>query len=332
MQYTNEGDAILALFGDGMHRKWKLKKIFGQILLEKAPNFVQRETERSRRITEAVPFLAFSQDDCFAVSSIGQSVYLLDMMKSEIEMTYLEGGGATAAAFNPVKCFIIAIGDRNALINIFNFYDKRRKELDGHKSRITGLSFSNDGKFLISSGDNGQLYSRTFTSGTVTNKVETLMVNHEESDGHRPIFVQFVKDGYNVLAFDSKTVAIYNEDLKVQGMWTPPSESLGSIEHSAFSCDGKMVFIAFSCGIVGVLKSVESEWSMKLTNLIDPSDFIFYSSRGKRPVGASGLRPLVITSHPSFPKQFAVGLSDGRVFIVEEEAESEEWGERTVDF
>lgn len=65
---------------------------------------------------------------------------------------------ATFIAFNPEDNNIIAIGMDDSTIQIYNVrVDEVKHKLRGHSKRITGLSFSNVLKVLVSSGADAQV-------------------------------------------------------------------------------------------------------------------------------------------------------------------------------
>jgi len=73
--------------------------------------------------------------------------------------------------------------------------------------------------------------------------------------------------------------------------------------------------LVFFDGAVGVFHAV----SLRLLCRISPSSYLSSNV-------SSGVYPLVIAAHPSEPNQFALGLSDGGVQVLEPLESEGKWG------
>ncbi|CDP19482.1 unnamed protein product [Coffea canephora] len=88
------------------------------------------------------------------------------------------------------------------------------------------------------------------------------------------------------------------------GWWQwVPLESRSISTDATYSCDGNLLYASFRDGNIFLFTAA----ALELRCQISPSAYL--------PSNRS-LHPLVIAAHPSEPGQFAVGLTDGGVYIV----------------
>ncbi|KAK9279580.1 hypothetical protein L1049_013259 [Liquidambar formosana] len=87
------------------------------------------------------------------------------------------------------------------------------------------------------------------------------------------------------------------------------------ITHATNSCDGQSVYVSFKDGTVRVFvaKTLGPRCGIKLTAYTQPDSSL-------------EVYPLVIAAHPSEPNQFALGLTNGRVHVLEPLESEGEWG------
>jgi len=112
-------------------------------------------------------------------------------------------------------------------------------------------------------------------------------------------------------------LAIYNAS-KLDRLchWTPHDSLSASISNATYSCDGLLIYVSFIDGAVGVFDSE----NLRPHCRIAPSIYI-------QPGLSSGnVYPLVIAAHPSEPNQFAVGLTDGGIQVIEPLESECKWG------
>lgn len=91
-------------------------------------------------------------------------------------------------------------------------------------------------------------------------------------------------------------------------------EPAAPISHATFSCDSQLVYASFMDGTVRVFTS-----NLQLQCQINPNAYL-------PPDVSSASHPLVIAAHPQEPNQFAIGLTDGTVVIIEPLESEDKWG------
>ncbi|EOY31132.1 Transducin family protein / WD-40 repeat family protein isoform 8 [Theobroma cacao] len=87
------------------------------------------------------------------------------------------------------------------------------------------------------------------------------------------------------------------------------------VSHATYSCDSQSIYVSFEDGSVGVLTAS----TLRLRCRIGPAAYL-------PPNPSLRVYPLVIAAHPSDPNQFALGLTDGGVHILEPLESEGKWG------
>nr|GMD78212.1 protein TPR2-like isoform X2 [Ipomoea batatas] len=120
--------------------------------------------------------------------------------------------------------------------------------------------------------------------------------------------------GWEKLEFNS--IMINLTFFGIQG--TPLSAPISS---AIYSCDGMLVFAGFSDGAIGIFDAD----SFRLRCRIAASAYISSS------IGSSSgsAFPVVIAAHPSDANQFALGMNDGSVNVIEPSDAEPKWGSST---
>ncbi|KAI6681615.1 hypothetical protein NL676_035496 [Syzygium grande] len=102
--------------------------------------------------------------------------------------------------------------------------------------------------------------------------------------------------------------------LKCLKQWVT-REASGPITDATYSCNGQSIYLSFEDGSIGVLTASE----LRLRCRINPAAYI-------PPNPSLRVYPLVIAAHPSEPNQFALGLNDGSVYVLEPLESEGKWG------
>jgi len=223
---------------------------------------------------------------------------------------------ATFLAFPPQDNNIIAIGMEDSTIQIYNVrVDEVKSKLKGHQKRVTGLAFSHALNVLVSSGADAQLCVwGTDGWDRLRNKFLQLPAGRTPSS-QAETRVQFHQDQIHFLAVHETQIAIYEANkLDCLKQWIPPESHSAPISHATYSCDSQLIYASFFDGAVGVFHA----GSLWLRCRISPSSYL--SSN------VSSVYPLVIAAHPSEPNQFALGLSEGGVQVLEPLESEGKWG------
>jgi len=129
--------------------------------------------------------------------------------------------------------------------------------------------------------------------------------------------VQFHNDQVRLLVVHESQLAVYDASkLDRIRQWVPHAPFTAAISNATYSCDSQLVYTGFVDGSVGVFDAD----SLRPRCRLAPSVHI--------PQGVSGstVYPLVIAAHPAEPNQFALGLSDGGVQVIEPLESEGKWG------
>ncbi|KAJ0715915.1 putative transcription factor WD40-like family [Helianthus annuus] len=206
---------------------------------------------------------------------------------------------ASCIALSKNDAYVLsASGGKVSLFNMMTFKTKIR--LKGHQKQITGLAFSQALNSLASCGADaqGKLKSRSLQSppGYTSSLVGDTKV-------------QYHKYQLNLLVVHESHIAIYDPDLVCLKLWSPREPLSAPISSATYSSDGLLIFTGFSDGALGVFDAE----SLSLRFHVSPSAYISPSVSSSN----NTAYPLVIAAHPYDCNQFALGMSDGSVHVIE---------------
>ncbi|KAH9316517.1 hypothetical protein KI387_025144, partial [Taxus chinensis] len=326
--YTNSGAAVLALASNALHKLWKWSRnernpsgkstanIQPQMWQPASGIFMTNDMSDTNP-EEAVACIALSKNDSYVMSASGGKVSLFNMMTFKVMTTFMvPPPAATFLAFHPQDNNIIAIGMEDSTIQIYNVrVDEVKTKLKGHQKKITGLAFSHTLNVLVSSGADAQLCLWGI-DGWEKRKSKFIQVQAGRSSP--PVGdtrVQFHNDQIHLLVVHESQLAIYDASkLDRLRYWTPHDSLSAPISSAIYSCDSLLVFTSFCDGAVGVFDAD----SLRPRCRIAPSAYLAS--------GMNSVHPLVIASHPSEPNQFALGMTDGGVHVLEPSESEGKWG------
>ncbi|KAL9251834.1 Topless-related protein [Drosera capensis] len=325
--YTNSGLAILALASNAVHKLWKWQRndrnLSGKATASVIPQLWQPSSGilmtndlSDTNPEDAVPCFALSKNDSYVMSASGGKISLFNMMTFKTMTTFMAPPpAATFLAFHPQDNNIIAIGMEDSSIQIYNVrVDEVKTKLKGHQKRITGLAFSNVLNVLVSSGADSQLCVWSMDGWE---KLSCKYLQIPSGRAVNPLAdtrVQFHQDQIHLLAVHETQIAIYEAPkLECLKQWVP--QERGPITHAAYSCDSQSIYVSFEDGSVSVLTAS----NLRLRCRINPAAYL-------SPNSSMRVYPLVIAAHPSEPTQFALGLTDGGVCILEPLESDGQWG------
>ncbi|XAR53253.1 hypothetical protein NMG60_11021726 [Bertholletia excelsa] len=326
--YTNSGFAILALSANAVHKLWKWPKndrhLSGKATASVAPQLwlpssgiLMTNDIGDTNPEDAVPCFALSKNDSYVMSASGGKISLFNMMTFKTMTTFMPPPpAATFLAFHPQDNNIIAIGMEDSSIQIYNVrVDEVKTKLKGHQKRITGLAFSNSLNVLVSSGADSQICVWS-TDGWEKQTSKYLQIpNGRTAPPVSDTRVQFHQDQIHLLAVHETHIALYEAaKLECLKQW-PLRDANRSITHAAYSCDSQSIFVSFDDGCVDVFTAS----TLRVRCHISPTSYL-------PPNPTSRVYPLVIAAHPSEANQFAVGLSDGGVYVLEPLEAEGKWG------
>lgn len=323
--YTNAGSAILALSCNAVHKLWKWQKterntsgkataLVAPQLWQPASGILMTNDISDANPEESINCFALSKNDSYVMSASGGKISLFNMMTFKTMTTFTTPPpAATYLAFHPQDNNIIAIGMDDSSIQIYNVrVDEVKSKLRGHQKKITGLAFSNALNILVSSGADSQLCIWN-TDGWEKKGCKYLQLpSGRVMDTHSETRVQFHHDQIHLLVVHETQLAIYDASkLECLKQWTP---SQGSITHAVYSCDSQTIYASFADGSVCVFSQ-----ALKLRCRINPTAYLTSQP-------SLNVHPVVVAAHPSDPNQFALGLTDGSVHVLEPLESEGKWG------
>lgn len=326
--YTNSGFAILALASNAVHKLWKWprndRNSSGKATASIAPQLWQPSSGilmtndlSDTNPEDAVSCFALSKNDSYVMSASGGKISLFNMMTFKTMTTFMPPPpAATFLAFHPQDNNIIAIGMEDSSIQIYNVrVDEVKTKLKGHQKRITGLAFSNVQNVLVSSGADSQLCVWSMDGWE---KLACKSLQIPPGRAVNPLAdtrVQFHQDQIHLLAVHETQIAIYETPrLECLKQWVAP-ESRGPITHATYSCDSQSIYVSFEDGSISILTAS----NLRLRCRISPSAYL-------PPNPSMRVYPLCIAAHPSEANQFALGLTDGGVCVLEPLESDGQWG------
>ena len=132
-------------------------------------------------------------------------------------------------------------------------------------------------------------------------------------------WVQFNSDWSRLLVVHETQLAIYDAS-KMERIyqWIPQDALSAPISHASYSRNSQLVFAAFTDGNIGIF-DVEN---LRLRCRIAPPAYLSSAAINSNP----SVYPLVVAAHPQESNQFAVGLSDGSVKVIEPLESEGKWG------
>ncbi|KAJ1385596.1 WD40/YVTN repeat-like-containing domain superfamily [Sesbania bispinosa] len=328
--YTNSGAGILALGSNGIQKLWKWARNeqnpTGKATASVVPQHWQPNSGllmtndiSGVNLEEAVPCIALSKNDSYVMSACGGKVSLFNMMTFKVMTTFMTPPPAsTFLAFHPQDNNIIAIGMEDSSIHIYNVrVDEVKSKLKGHQKRITGLAFSTNLNILVSSGADAHLCVWSIDTWEKRKSIPIQLPVGKSPVGDTR--VQFHSDQLRLLVVHETQLAIYDASkMERIRQWVPQDVLPAPISYAAYSCNSQLIYASFCDANIGVFDAD----SLRLRCRIAPS--ICLSSAALS--GSQAVYPLVVAAHPLEPNQFAVGLTDGSVKVIEPTESEGKWG------
>ncbi|PWA58943.1 CTLH LisH motif, WD40/YVTN repeat-like-containing domain, Topless family [Artemisia annua] len=326
--YTNSGLGILALAANAVHKLWKWTRNDGNLTAKATTSVIPQLWQPTSGILmtndisdanpeDAVHCIALSKNDAYVVSASGGKVSLFNITNFKTLHTFMAPPpAATFLAFSPLDNNIMAIGMEDSSIEIYHVrVNEVKMKLEGHNKRITGLAFSDVLNVLVSAGADSQLCVWN-TSGWEKQTSKQLQIPAGRvSAPLAETRVQFHKDQTHLLAVHETQIAVYEAPrLESPKQWFPP-ETSSLITDATYSCDSQSIFVGFKDGRVAILASS----TLTLRCRISSAAYLPNNSNVR-------VHPLVIAAHPHEADQFALGLSDGGVCVLEPLESEGKWG------
>ncbi|KAK6288587.1 hypothetical protein POUND7_000128 [Theobroma cacao] len=328
--YTNSGVGILALGSNGVQKLWKWPRNEQNPSGKATANVVPQHWQPNSgllmtndvsgvNLEEAVPCIALSKNDSYVMSATGGKVSLFNMMTFKVMTTFMSPPPAsTFLAFHPQDNNIIAIGMEDSTIHIYNVrVDEVKSKLRGHQKRITGLAFSTSLNILVSSGADAHLCVWSIDTWEKRKSVLIQIPAGKAPTGDTR--VQFHSDQIRMLVVHETQLAIYDASkMERVRQWVPQDVLPAPISYAAYSCNSQSVYATFCDGNVGVFDADSLRLRCRISSSVYLSQAILK--------GNQAVYPLVVAAHPMEANQFAIGLSDGSVKVMESTESEGKWG------
>ncbi|KAF3456286.1 hypothetical protein FNV43_RR00936 [Rhamnella rubrinervis] len=298
---------LVSLGSDGVQKLWKWSRSEqnpgGKATASVVPQHWQPNSgllmsnDVPENVEEVVPCIALSKNDSYVMSACGGKVSLFNMMTFKVLTTFMPPPPAsTFLAFHPMDNNIIPVGMEDSMIHIYNVrVDEVKTKLKGHQKGITGLAFSAKLNILVSAGADAQL-----CCWNVDTWDKRKLITIQMPTGKAPV-------GDTQVQFDLDQLRL---------LWVPQDVLSAPLTSAAYSSTSQLLYAAFTDGNIGVFDAD----SLKLRCRIAPSAYLQQALSNSPTV-----YPLVVTAHPQEPYQFAIGLTDGSVKVIEP-SETEKWG------
>ncbi|GJT57836.1 topless-related protein 3-like protein [Tanacetum coccineum] len=328
--YTNSGVGIVALGSNGIQRLWKWARNEQNPTGKATANVIPQHWQPNSgllmtndvtgvNLEEAFPCIALSKNDSYVMSASGGKISLFNMMTFKVMTTFMPPPPAsTFLAFHPQDNNIIAIGMEDSTIHIYNVrVDEVKSKLRGHQKRISGLAFSTHLKILVSSAADAHICFWSIDSWEKRKMVQIQLPPGKAPTGDTR--VQFHTDQIRLLVSHETQLALYDASkMELIRQWLPQDNLSAPISYASYSCNSQLVYASFCNGNIGVFDAD----TLKLRCRIAPSVYLPTSV----PNGNQAPYPLVVAAHPQEQSQFAVGLTDGSVKVIEPSEAEGKWG------
>ncbi|GAY45846.1 hypothetical protein CUMW_092520 [Citrus unshiu] len=322
--YSHSGDFLVALTQTATHKLWKWQSN-KQSLEEENVNMEPQLYQPSSKLVMTNDIAADPKDSisCFALrgshlfSASGGKISIFSLETFQTLATFANPPPiATYFILLPQDLFAFGFDDSSILVHC-PCTKKTKAKLKGHQNRITCLAYSLSLNVLVSSGADAQLcvwdavgwkklcskFLHSFQTGLVP---ETTIVNH----------IQFHPDQIHLLSIHEGQIDVYEAPTLNHTSQLVPDKMDLPITYATYSCDGKCIYVSCKSGHVKVFdtSTLELRCQINLTAYAQPGTI------------SLELYPLVIAAHPLEPNRIALGLTNGRVHVIEPLESEVEWG------
>ncbi|XP_061340989.1 topless-related protein 1-like [Gastrolobium bilobum] len=334
LSYTNAGNGILALASNGDHLLWKWPQdnlnLDGKATTQVSPHIWQprsvlqlmRNDLTFTNSGDLISSFALSKNDSYLMSTSGGIISLFNMLTYKAVTTIVPPApmATTCLAFYPQDNNILAVGMDDSSILIYNVRtNKIEILLEGHSKRVTALAFSSSSNLLVSGDINAQIVVWN-TNGWGKQKDRYLQIHGQQvPEGLSETHIQFHQDQKHFLAVRNTHLATYEAtELRCVNQWVPEVPVV--ISQATFSSDGQTVYASFVDGTLAIFDAFNFQMQCR----INPSAYLSSTS-------SLSIYPLAIAAHPQKPTQFAVGLTDGRIFVFEPQKPGGDWSSSALN-
>lgn len=319
LTYSPSGDYILALADDATHKLWTWS--IGQNDFCKEDVFPKPRLHQPMSGETMKNEIAASVEDstsCFAIkgsylfSTSGAKIAVFDLKSFERVAAFGSPSKPTATHFIFIPGDLLAVGLDDGSILIHCLSSRKIKEkLDGHDQRITCLAFSRCFNVLVSSAADGKLCVWSSKSWVKLTSIDSIQNFCTRLNNKSSLVTQIQFDPYQIelLVVRDKWISRHAAPtLDCLRQWVP-DESEAAITCATYSSDGEIIYVGFRSESIKILDSETFviKCRINLTAFTQPIP--------------SNIRvvvyPAVVAAHPSHPSQISVGLSNGKVIVLQ---------------
>uniref|UniRef100_A0A1J3E5Q6 Topless-related protein 4 n=1 Tax=Noccaea caerulescens TaxID=107243 RepID=A0A1J3E5Q6_NOCCA len=327
LTYSASGDYVLALAEDATHKLWTWSsspyeycKYTPRVLKENVfPKPRLHQPQSGITMKNDIATAVENSTSCFAIkgsyifSTSGGKIAVFDVKRFEKVATFgSPTPSATCFIFIPGDLLAIGLDDGSIFVHCLSSRTIKAN-LEGHEQRITCLAFSRCFNVLVSSGADGKLcvWSTKSWEKLTSNNFNRRMCtrNNHESSSSLVTHIQFDPYQIDLLVVEEKCIFILKAPtLDCLLQWVS-DESDGAITCAAYSSDGEIIYVGSRSGSIKILdsKTFRTICKINLTAFTRPILSIIRLE----------VYPTVVAAHPSHPRQISVGLSNGKVIVLQ---------------
>ncbi|KAI3973466.1 hypothetical protein MKW92_050089, partial [Papaver armeniacum] len=293
---------------NAMHLLWKWEKteasasVFPEIWEPRSGKLMVNDLEDVTN-KETKPCFSMSNNEVHLISTSGGKISMFSTATFEILSAFMPPPPVcTCLTFYPEDNNILIIGAEDSNIMIYDLRKKKIIEtLKGHFKKITGLAYSKELKVLVSWDAETQICIICVWKWDTWDKQNTAALQIPDGrNSASAIRVQYQNDQIHFLVVHQMHLDIYETAiLKRVKLWVVPN-SFAHITDATLSSKSEMIFASFLDATVLIfgVASLQPAWL-----------FIFLYC-------IPNVYPTAIDAHPT-KNQFALGLSDGGVCVIE---------------
>ncbi|KAH7855382.1 hypothetical protein Vadar_024216 [Vaccinium darrowii] len=337
--YTNSGDGVLALGCNGIIRLWKWggsqHNPSGMATASVVPQEWQPASGLAMtndvigaKLEEAVPYILLVNNDSEVFSACGGMISIFNKKTFKVMKKFMPPPPtSTFLALSPLGSNFIAIGREDSTICIYDVMkDKVLDIVKGHQKPITGLAISTNLNIMVSSGADAQLaiYDASKMDqirqwvpqdvlpapiSSATYSCDSQLVYTSFCDGHIGVFDA---DSLVLRCYTEPSIYLPTALLSQKGVekWNKDHNAVHIVDEPSL-----FLYLSLDCLQLDMLLELYiSDQTLQTLNVIDrkhtdPPLAICCRSQA--------VYPLVVAAHPQQPNQFAVGLTNGSVIVME---------------
>ncbi|XP_076944870.1 topless-related protein 4-like [Bidens hawaiensis] len=313
LKIVHYGDGILVLAYNAVHKLWKWPKNAqtqtANASVDVAPQLCQHRSGilmtndiKDVNLEDRLASLAVSDNHCYAVSTSGGEISLYNLVTFKVN--YHDNIHSFFFSYNN----IVIAGMLDGSIIVYNAKDSKIiKTFKGHEKCVTGLAFVLARNTLISTGTDGQLCLWDADSWKIRTSQFIEFPARITNRPHAPTRVHLNLAQTHFMVVHEKQITVFDGHNMGSCIKWAPRDTSGAITDAAYSCDGESIFVCVEDGSVGVLAA----------NAVELKCWI--NCAAYMPSNCSVIRAQAntISAHPNKPNQFALGVSDGAVYVLE---------------